>query len=73
MAMPTPVTRPANIAAPPPPAQIQTQRQELPRQEPVRVPRREQAVDQSNDLLPPASIPRSGTQQKGALERLFGG
>jgi len=64
--------RPATAAAPPP-AQIQTQRQEPPRQEPPRAPRREQAVDQSNDLLPPASIPQSGTQRKGALERLFGG
>ena len=74
-AIPTPVTRPATAAAPPPPAQIQTQaqRQEPTRQEQPRAPRREQAVDQSNDLLPPASIPRSGTPQKGALERLFGG
>ena len=69
---PTPVMRPATAAAPPP-AQIQTQRQEPPRQEPPRAPRREQAVDQSNDLLPPASIPQSGTQRRGSLERLFGG
>jgi penicillin-binding protein 1A len=73
VAAPTPITRPTNVAAPTPPAQIQTQRQEPPRQEPPRAPRREQAVDQSNDLLPPASIPRSGTQQRGPLERLFGG
>ena len=72
VAAPTPVTRPASVT-PTLPAQIQPQRQEPPRQEPPRAPRREQAVDQSNDLLPPASIPRSGTQQKGALERLFGG
>jgi len=72
--IPAPVTRPATVAPPPPPAQIQTQRQEPPRQEPPRAPRREQAIDQSNDLLPPASIPRSGTQQqRGPLDRLFGG
>ena len=66
VAAPIPVMRPATAAAPPP---TLTQ---APRQEPPRAPRREQAVDQSNDLLPPASIPRSG-QQKGAVERLFGG
>jgi penicillin-binding protein 1A len=66
VAAPIPVMRPATAAAPPP---TLTQ---APRQEPPRAPRREQAVDQSNDLLPPASITRSG-QQKGAVERLFGG
>ena len=69
IAAPIPVMRPATAAAPQPPPPTQTQ---APRQEPPRAPRREQAVDQSNDLLPPASIPRSG-QQKGAVERLFGG
>jgi penicillin-binding protein 1A len=71
--IPAPVTRPATVAPPPqPPTPMQVQRQE-----PPRAPRREQAVDQSNDqsndLLPPASIPRSGSQQRGPLDRLFGG
>ena len=65
---PTPLMRPAATPTPAPQTQAQTQIQQ-----PPRAPRREQAVDQSNDLLPPASIPRSGTQQKGAVERLFGG
>ena len=69
---PAPVTAPAPIARPasapaPPPQQAQAQPQS-----PPRAPRREPASEASNDLLPPASIPRGG-QSKTAIERLFGG
>ena len=64
---PAPVMRPSSALPPAPQAQAQTQAQP-----PPRAPRREPMVEQTNDLLPPASIPRSG-QAKGPLERLFGG
>ena len=62
---PAPVARPSTAPAPAPQAQAATQT-------PPRAPRREPVVEQTNDLLPPASIPRS-EQPKTALERLLGG
>ena len=59
---PAPVTRQPTAATPQAPAQAQT---------PPRAPRREQGVEQTNDLLPPAGIPRG--QPKTGIERLFGG
>ncbi len=69
VAAPAPIARPASAPVPPP-QQAQAQPQ-IPTQ-PPRAPRRDQAVEPSNDLLPPASIPR-GSQSKTPLERLFGG
>ena len=62
---PAPMARPSTAPAPAPQAQTATQI-------PPRAPRREPVVEPTNDLLPPASIPRGGPQ-KNALERLFGG
>ena len=62
---PAPMARPSTAPAPAPQAQTATQI-------PPRAPRREPVVEPTNDLLPPASIPRGGPP-KNALERLFGG
>ena len=62
-AAPIPVARPASTPAPAPQVQAQPQT-------PPRAPRREPMVEQTNDLLPPATIPRG--QQKNVLEQLFG-
>ena len=68
IAAPAPVARPPIAAAPqtqaPPPRQAQAQA-------PAPAPRRETVVEDSNDLLPPASIPQG--KPKNALQRLFGG
>ena len=69
-AAPAPVARPASGPIPASPqVQAPPQPQAPP---PPRAARRDQANEQANDLLPPASIPRGG-QSKTALERLFGG